>query len=353
MRWARIYRSNAKYWRDRVIEQDQRMDDINELYLKEAHKELRRKQEEVITTIESFYGKYAERHEMSLLDAQQYLSDDEMWRLHEKGLFYFRDMAKSGSYSQATMDALSFRERITRQEALLAEIEKLAVELYGSTDGLRDYVYKSTAHVYGDALIQNAKAFGEVGFQIRRPIITLDTLKDKLRVNWSGNNLSERIWGHEQKLYDSLKEVLHDSFQQQRSLPEVTREIAERFNVAFSDAKRLVNNEATAFKSLADHDHYQQNWVDEYRIEAVLDNRTTPICRAKDGKVYRLSQFSLGVTAPPFHVGCRSMTVPVAPDFDYYFGERDEPEESLDEFITDLENQLKEAINLLGGEWIE
>lgn len=54
---------------------------------------------------------------------------------------------------------------------------------------------------------------------------------------------------------------------------------------------------------------YQANEdvIDGVQIVATLDTRTTPICRAQDGKVYKAGEGP----RPPFHWGCRTTTAPV------------------------------------------
>lgn len=50
--------------------------------------------------------------------------------------------------------------------------------------------------------------------------------------------------------------------------------------------------------------------VEKYEVVATLDLRTSDICRKLDGKVFDVKDYERGVTAPPFHVYCRSTTVP-------------------------------------------
>jgi len=56
-----------------------------------------------------------------------------------------------------------------------------------------------------------------------------------------------------------------------------------------------------------------------YVIVATLDSRTSETCQEMDGKVFDMKDFEAGVTAPPFHVWCRSCTCPWFEDND---GER-------------------------------
>ena len=61
--------------------------------------------------------------------------------------------------------------------------------------------------------------------------------------------------------------------------------------------------------------------VEQYEIVATLDSHTSDICRSLDGKHFPMKDYQPGVTAPPFHVYCRSTTVPYF-DEQFDIGER-------------------------------
>ena len=60
---------------------------------------------------------------------------------------------------------------------------------------------------------------------------------------------------------------------------------------------------------------YEETGVGEYQFDASLDLKTCPICRAMDGKSFRLPERETGVNYPPLHPRCRCTTVPVT-EFD-------------------------------------
>ena len=62
--------------------------------------------------------------------------------------------------------------------------------------------------------------------------------------------------------------------------------------------------------------------MEQYEILVTLDSYTSDICREMDGKVFSMKDFEPGVTAPPFHVWCRSTTVPYFEDDFAQVGER-------------------------------
>lgn len=68
--------------------------------------------------------------------------------------------------------------------------------------------------------------------------------------------------------------------------------------------------EQAYFSSAAQKDCFNDLDVEEYEIVATLDSHTSDICRSLDGKVFKMSDYKPGVTAPPFHVYCRSTTAP-------------------------------------------
>lgn len=60
------------------------------------------------------------------------------------------------------------------------------------------------------------------------------------------------------------------------------------------------------------------------QYSAIIDSRTTPVCRNLDRKIFKMSDGSLDTLAPPNHFNCRSVLVPVTADI----------EVAEDEFVT-------------------
>lgn len=87
-------------------------------------------------------------------------------------------------------------------------------------------------------------------------------------------------------------------------------------------AGRLVMTEEAFFSSAAQKDCFDELDVEQFEIVATLDSHTSDICRGMDGKHFPMSEWKVGVTAPPFHVHCRSTTVPYFEDEFDAVGER-------------------------------
>ena len=74
--------------------------------------------------------------------------------------------------------------------------------------------------------------------------------------------------------------------------------------------------ESAYFGSAAQKDCFNDLDVEKFEIVATLDSHTSDICQQMDGQVFDMKDFEAGVTAPPFHVWCRSCTCPWFEDND-------------------------------------
>ena len=95
-----------------------------------------------------------------------------------------------------------------------------------------------------------------------------------------------------------------------------SRTISKKFDVSRQKAGRLVMTESAYFSSAAQNDCYGELDVEEYKIVESLDTHTCELCGSMDGKVFKRSEYAVGLTAPPFHPWCRGCTCPHFADMD-------------------------------------
>ena len=93
-------------------------------------------------------------------------------------------------------------------------------------------------------------------------------------------------------------------------MEEVIDTVAERFNVEKNIASRLIMTESAAYHPTAKEKCLKDLGCEKYEVIATLDDRTSSVCRSMDSKVFDMKDYQVGVTAPPFHVYCRSVTAP-------------------------------------------
>lgn len=298
-----------EYWTERALQQEQNAQIVADRYMAQIGQSLADYKHQLVSEIEKFYARYAVDNKMTHAEAKQYLTDKERREFKHVTLERFREMALNPDTPTPLLDALSYRHRISRKEALLAEIERLTAELYGKPDGIHDKVTEALSDVYIKGKIHQAKNLAHFGI-IEKPILGVDAVKHKMASNWSGKTFSTNVWGHEEATYKAISDILNKGLTGGWSIDRMARALSERTGVAYHRADTLVRTETTFYNNLATLDTIKELGGDHYEIVAVLDSRTSEICRLENHKVYPVKEYEPGRTAPPFHVRCRSTIRP-------------------------------------------
>ena len=316
--------NSGEYWKKRFqqIEEAQHQDGV-QVYA-EIEKQYRIAQRQIEGQIQAWYGRFATNNGVTIQEARRMLSAKELAELKwdvQQYIQYGEQNALSGTWVKELENA-SARFHISRLEALKLQTQQSLEVLFGNQldsfdRGMRE-LYKSG---YYRTAFEVQKGFG-VGWDFA----TLDDKQiDKvIRKPWAvdGKNFSERIWGNKQKLINELNQTLTKNIVLGQDPQKAIDEIARKMNSSKTVAGRLVMTEEAFFSSAAQKDCFTELDVEQYEIVATLDSHTSDICQEMDGKHFPMSQWEVGVTAPPFHVWCRTTTVPYFGDEFDLLGER-------------------------------
>ena len=128
--------------------------------------------------------------------------------------------------------------------------------------------------------------------------------------------LNKSIWANKQALVNTVNTQITQMVMRGAAPDNTIKAIADRFKVSKSQAGRLVMTESAAFANEARKDCFKYLDVEKYVIVETLDGKTCDLCAQLDGKVYPMSEYAIGVTAPPFHPWCRGTTAPYFDDID-------------------------------------
>ena len=298
-----------EYWTERALQQEHNAQIVADRYMAQIGQSLADYKHQLVSEIEKFYARYAVDNKMTHAEAKQYLTDKERIEFKHVTLERFREMALNPDTPTPLLDALSYRHRISRKEALLAEIERLTAELYGKPDGIHDKITEALSDVYIKGKIHQAKNLAHFGI-IEKPILGVDAVKHKMASNWSGKTFSTNVWGHDATVYKSISDTINKGLTGGWSIDRMARALSERTGVAYHRADTLVRTETTFYNNLATLDTIKELGGDHYEIVAVLDSRTSEICRLENHEVHSVKEYEPGRTAPPFHVRCRSTIRP-------------------------------------------
>ena len=309
--------NNGEYWKKRfeLLEQAAHRQGV-QCYA-DIEKQYRQAQKTLEGQIAAWYQRFASNNGITLAEARRMLDAKELaelkWDIYDY-IRYGEENAISGTWVKQLENA-SARFHISRLEALKLQTQQNVEVMFGnqldSIDSTMRNVYKSG---YYHTAYEIQKGVG-VGWDFS----TLDDRQISKVINkpWAvdGKNFSERIWGNRQKLVNELNNTLTQNIILGKDPQKAIDEIARKMNTSKTNAGRLVMTEEAFFSSEAQKDCFDELDVEQFEIVATLDSHTSDICRGMDGKHFPMSEWKVGVTAPPFHVHCRSTTVP-------YFGDK-------------------------------
>ena len=315
---------NSEYWKIRFgqLEAAQNQKGVD-AYL-EIEKIYRQAQKEIEGKINTWYQRFATNNGVSMAEARKMLSGTDLkefkWDVKDY-IKYGQDNALMGGWTKELENA-SAKFHISRLEALKMHtqhsLEVMFEKQLGITTGTMTDILESG---YYHTAYELQKGFG-IGWDIAG--LDQAHIEKLLSKPWAvdGKNFSERIWSNKEKLISEIHNELTRNVMLGQNPQKAIDAIAKKMNTSKHNAGRLVMTEEAYFSSAAQKDCFNDLDVEEYEIVATLDSHTSEICREMDGKVFPMSQWEVGVTAPPFHVWCRTTTVPAFGDEFDNIGER-------------------------------
>lgn len=297
------------YWEDRQKSMYRSGEmQVNQYYTK-LEKAFNQTRRELQKTIEAFYWRYAEENGLSYASAQRQLSKAEVGSLRD---FIGLAMENIGKHNQ-TVNNMSIKARITRYQALEAEIDAMLRQLYAV-----DYeaaAGQAMKAVYDDTYYRTWYNIDQYrGFHAAFAQVDPHAVEKLLEYPFNGASFSSRLWKQKDHLQTQLMEALTSMMVQGRSPQDLAGDFAKKMNAKKFDAYRLLHTESSFLMSEAAHAGYREDGVEKYQVLATLDSKTCGICGDKDGMVYEVGKEITGENMPPFHCFCRCTDVPYYDD---------------------------------------
>lgn len=304
--------TNAEYWKQRFTQLEAAQNRKGATAYLEMEKQYKAAQNELEAQLARWYQRFADSNGISLAQAKQWLKGQDLaefkWDVKEY-IKYGKENAINGAWMQELENASS-KFHISRLEALQIQTQNSLETMFAQQMGT---MKKALSDVYASGYYHTAYAVQQ-GFGLGWDIAGLDQaqIEKVLSKPWAvdGYNFSTRIWNSKTKLIGEVHNELSKNLLTGADPQKAIDSLAKKMGASKSNAGRLVMTEQAYFSSAAQKDCFNDLDVEEYEIVATLDSHTSDICRSLDGKVFKMSDYKPGVTAPPFHVYCRSTTAP-------------------------------------------
>ncbi|MBZ5980366.1 minor capsid protein [Leuconostoc gasicomitatum] len=262
-------------------------------------KEYQSASQDVAIKIDEFYERYADNNTLSYADAHKRIRKADLSDYVKRANDY-RMSNKDNPELLKRLNAQYMTSKISRLELLKLEIDFRILQASNQQVGsFTEYLAKESAYIYGALAVGNA-------------IKTLNNaeIDSILSFEWSGANYSHRIWRDNDVLANKLKDVLVKA-SINGSNPRVTaKNLRDVFGGTKPNTERLVRTESTYVANATTAKRYESYGVESYEFVAVMDNRTSSVCRSLNGEVFKMNDFSPGTNAPSMHPNCRSTIVP-------------------------------------------
>lgn len=288
---------------------------LTQFYREESHK--------LGKEIAEYFARYGKDNVIEYRSLLTRLSSADRKLLYER----FDDFIEKYPQYKHLTDVRKSIYKLTRLEGLNESIKLQQLEIGAKeADRLHDYLID----LYGDTYYEMADSMG-----FGRTMLSFDKESAELLINkkWTQQkDYSDRIWENKSKLISYLTNDFKTSIIRGDSFNRVVKQMSERFvNRSRADIKRIVRTEGTRINNEAMMKTFDDSKLyDEYEYVAVIDRKTSDVCKDLDGEIFKLKDREVGINFPPMHVNCRSSFSVVIPD-DYvdryeklygdYFGE--------------------------------
>lgn len=344
--------NNAEYWKLRFEQLEQAQNQKGVKAYADIERQYKEAQKQLEGQIARWYQRFATNNGISLAEARQYLKGADLkefkWDVQEY-IKYGQDNALNSGWMKKLENA-SAKYHISKLEALKVQtqhsLEVMYAKQFGTMHGALSDAFESGYYHTAYEL--------QHGFNVGWDIAGLDQaqIEKVLAKPWAadGYNFSERIWGNKNKLISEVHNELSRNIMLGADPQKAIDSLAKKMNTSKNNAGRLVMTEEAYFSSAAQKDCFESLGVEQYEIVATLDSHTSDICRSLDGKHFPMKDYQPGVTAPPFHVYCRSTTVPYF-DEQFDIGERAARDEATGKtyYIPDDMNYQEWKENFVDG----
>ena len=309
--------NNADYWARRLRIMEDALQDQSYEYVKNLEEQFDAAIADLDKQIRAWYQRFSDNNGgISYAEAQKLLTACELkefkWTVQQY-IKAGKEHAISGAWAKELENA-SARVHISRLESLKIQLRQHAEALaQARVDATTDAAKMSYTQSYWHTAYEVQRGIG-VGWTLQA--LSTGVVEKVLSRPWTADNrtFTARCWTDKAQLVETVNREITRMLACGEAPDKAIAAISKRFNVSKQNAGRVVMTESAYFSSAAQKDCFNELGVEKYRVIGTLDTKTCSICGDMDGKVFKMSDYCPGSTAPPFHPRCRCCTAPYFED---------------------------------------
>ncbi|MGI6117826.1 MAG: minor capsid protein [Bilifractor sp.] len=261
--------------------------------------------DECTRDIEGFYARYAKKEGITLAEAKKRAANLDIKAYERKAKKYVREKNFSDQANEE-MRLYNMTMKVNRLELLKSE---LSLEMTAGADEIDKYYQQ----IFFDRAIEEYKRqAGILGLTVPDDEV-LEKMADNIvhgsfqnpTIDGSYTTFSERIWVNQDSLRAAVYTELTRGIIKGLNPLELAKSLDKKMQAGRYNAERLMRTELARVQTGAQQQAISEAGYDEYMFIATESGHTCSICRALDGKVFKLKKMQIGTNAPPLHPHCR------------------------------------------------
>lgn len=306
--YEKAYEKSKAYWnkRDRLL--NQRFNKTSKQVLKELKTEYNRIWREIESEINGWYARNITNPDFkwselkSLEDTQRAIGLllDELYDIEKNKLGEAMDNVYVSTYQDQMALTQSYFNGLdkvvpTTENIMLGMMEQ--TNRVASMSGLEQMLRKDI----------------DVAFLSKRIWDKDDILKHPLEwyKGFANGTFTSRIERRKAIVKNEINQAVRNAFVKGSSVDKCTKDVLDRLNVSYSNAKRLSLNEITYAQHCADSKQMKDNGFKGVKRKTVKDNKVCPICKEHEGEIIPIEQYEANPQIAMLHVGDRCYMTPV------------------------------------------
>ena len=306
--YIKAYEKSKAYWnkRDRLL--NQRFNKTSKQVLKELKTEYNRIWREIESEINGWYAKnitdpnFKWSELKSLEDTQRAIGLllDELYDIEKNKLGEAMDDVYVSTY----------QDQMALTQSYFNGLDKVVPKTENIMLGMMEQTNR-VASMSG--LEQMLRKEIDVAFLSKRIWDKDDILKHPLEwyKGFANGTFTNRIERRRAIVKQEINQAVRNAFVKGSSVDKCTKDVLDRLNVSYSNAKRLAHNELTYAQHCADSKQMKDNGFKGVKRKTVKDNKVCPICKEHEGEIIPIEQYEANPSVMMLHINCRDYGVPI------------------------------------------
>ncbi len=263
----------------------------------------RKAEKEILAFIGIFFSSYATEDQIDYATARKYLTKDELKELRT----IKADLDWANPTYKKYIEELLEKTRVSRIEYMQANLKSY----------FEDMVTKSQAKIM-TTFTDNARGnISELYNELAETEMTvtrhqLDVLaKQVAAIKSNYGTASAQIESIRASYYKMVDTFVPQAFARKLTKDQFIDEVRQNIKKITNRLKMVVSTMGNYQYNYVIRYVMMQLSIKEYKYCAILDDRTSKICKELDGNTFLISQARPGVNFPPMHPNCRSFIIPI------------------------------------------